>query len=226
MKKIYVVEDDEDIRELVFYTLKSEFEVTGFSHPSDFWRAIRSEMPDLVLLDIMLPGEDGISILNGLKSDNRTRALPVIMLTAKTGEFDRVKGLDLGADDYITKPFSILELTSRIKAVLRRSAAAEGPVELIEIGLVALYPEKRTVTVCGETASLTYKEFELLRLFMENQGTVLSRDKIMLQIWGTDFEGETRTVDMHVKTLRHKLGDGGDIIKTVRGVGYKAESGD
>jgi len=221
MPKIYIVEDDEDIRELVLYALKSQFLVIGFSCPPDFWQALNTELPDLVLLDIMLPDEDGISILNRLKAGDRTRNLPVIMLTAKTAELDRVKGLDLGADDYITKPFSVLELMSRIKAVLRRSTPPEDATKTIRIDPVTLYVDKRTVFVGNAEVSLTYKEFELLHLLMESHGEVVSRDKIMTQIWGTNFEGETRTVDMHIKTMRQKLG-GGDIIKTVRGVGYKA----
>jgi len=221
MQRIYILEDDENIRELVLYALKSEFSTAGFSCPADFWQAVKIEIPDLLLLDIMLPEEDGISILKHLKSSSRTKSLPVIMLTAKTGEYDRVKGLDIGADDYISKPFSVLELVSRVKAVLRRSAPPDDSTEQIKIGPVTLYPTKRTVTVKDENISLTYKEFELLQYLMDNRGAVLSRDKIMSQVWGTNFEIETRTVDMHIKTLRQKLGSTGDIIKTIRGVGYE-----
>ena len=222
MRKIYIVEDDDDIRELVMYALKPQYDVEGFSRSSNFLQAIKAELPSLVLLDIMLPEEDGISILNRLKSGSKTKMIPVIILTAKVSEYDRVKGLDLGADDYITKPFSVLELVSRIRAVLRRSASVEEPTKIITIGSVSLDPDKRVVTVNGFNVTLTYKEFELLRLLMENRGFVFSRDKIMSQIWETDFEGETRTVDMHIKTLRQKLGSGCDIVKTVRGIGYKA----
>jgi len=222
MQRVYILEDDENIRELVLYALKSEFSASGFSCPADFWQAVKSGLPDLLLLDIMLPGEDGISILRQLKSGSRTKAFPVIMLTAKTGEYDRVNGLDLGADDYITKPFSVLELVSRVKAVLRRSAPPGESAEQIKIGPVTLHISKRAVTVNDRNIPLTYKEFELLQRLMENRDAVLSRDKIMSQVWGTDFEGETRTVDMHIKTLRQKLGSDGDIIKTIRGVGYKA----
>ena len=181
----------------------------------------------MVLLDIMLPEEDGLSILNRLKYDIRSKTIPVIMLTAKASEFDRVNGLDLGADDYVTKPFSVLELLSRVKAVLRRSALADADADAgsIGVGTVTLYPEKHTVTVDDETIALTHKEFELLRFLMENKGMVFTRDKLMSQIWGTEFEGESRTVDMHIKTLRQKLKTGGNIIQTVRGVGYKTESG-
>jgi len=221
MQKIYILEDDENIRELVLYALKTEFSAAGFSCPADFWQAIKTEMPSLLLLDIMLPEEDGISILRQLKSSSRTKSLPIIMLTAKTGEYDRVKGLDSGADDYITKPFSVLELVSRVKAVLRRSAPPGDSTELLKIGPVTVYPDKHVVTVNDENISLTYKEFELLQYLMDNRSTVLSRDKIMSQVWRTNFEIETRTVDMHIKTLRQKLGPNGDIIKTVRGVGYK-----
>ena len=190
MQKIYIVEDDESIRELVLYALKSQFDAVGFSNPPDFWQSMKAVTPDLVLLYIMLPDEDGISILKRLKSGVRTKRLPVIMLTAKTNEYDRVNGLDLGADDYITKPFSVLELISRIKAVLRRSAMPEDAEKSIRTDNITLYPDKREVIAGNVSISLTYKEFELLQLLMENRGVVLSRDKIMAQIWGTDFEGE------------------------------------
>ncbi len=223
MTKVYIVEDDDNIRELVLYALKNECEAVGFESSEAFWAALREGLPDLVLLDIMLPGEDGIAILKALKTAGSTKHLPVIMLTAKTGELDRVKGLDAGADDYVTKPFSVLELMSRIRAVLRRTGAAEDGRTALRAGNVALFPERHAVEVDGEAVTLTYKEFELLRLLLENQGRVLTRDRIMSAVWGTGFEGETRTVDMHIKTLRKKLGTGGTIIGTVRGVGYKAE---
>ena len=221
MQRIFILEDDENIRELVLYALKPEFSAAGFSCPAEFWQAIKTEIPGLLLLDIMLPEENGISILKQLKSSSRTRSLPVILLTAKTDEYDRVKGLDTGADDYITKPFSVLELVSRVRAVLRRSAPTDDITERLKIGSVTMYPDRRVVTVNDENISLTYKEFELLQYLMDNRDTVLSRDRIMSQVWGTDIEIETRTVDMHIKTLRQKLGPGGDIIRTIRGVGYK-----
>ena len=186
-----------------------------------FRSALKKELPDLVLLDIMLPDEDGIIILKKLKISSQTKNLPAIMLTAKGSEYDRVKGLDLGADDYITKPFSVLELASRIKAVLRRSGQTDAKNTIFVFADVELNTEKHTVKVSGNTITLTYKEFELLQLLMENEDIVLNRDRIISAVWGTDFECETRTVDMHIKTLRKKLGTGGDIIKTVRGIGYK-----
>ena len=222
MPKIYIVEDDDNIRELVSYALKNDFTVRGFECFGDFYKALETEPPDLVLLDIMLPGEDGIAILKRLKTTNKTSTLPVIMLTAKGSEYDRVNGLDLGADDYITKPFSVLELVSRIKAVLRRTGQKDKESLVFVCDNVELNSEKHTVKVGGEIVELTYKEFELLKLLMENAGIVLSRDRIMSAAWENDFEYETRTVDMHIKTLRQKLGVGGKIIKTVRGIGYKA----
>ena len=221
MPKIYIVEDDDNIRELVLYALQTDFKVEGFNCASSFYKALKLEKPDLVLLDIMLPDEDGISILKKLRSSSKTNTLPVIMLTAKGSEYDRVKGLDLGADDYITKPFSVLELASRIKAVLRRMSKQYDNKTVFIFGEVELDTEKHTVKVAGEMIVLTYKEFELLQLLMENVDVVLNRDRIMSAIWGTDFEFETRTVDMHVKTLRKKLGSSGEIIKTIRGIGYK-----
>lgn len=196
---IFCVEDDDSIRELICYALKSGgYQAQGFSSSAALWHRMATEKPDLLVLDIMLPGEDGLHILQRLKEDASTRSVPVIMLTAKTSELDKVAGLDAGADDYITKPFSVLELLSRIRAVLRR-----------------------TVTSDGNPVELTYKEFELLCYMMRNCDIVLSRTRLMENVWGFDFEGESRTVDMHIKTLRQKLGAGGSIIKTVRGVGYK-----
>jgi Response regulators consisting of a CheY-like receiver domain and a winged-helix DNA-binding domain len=222
MPKIYIVEDDDNIRDLVLYAMKNvDFTVQGFSGSKDFYKAVEESLPDLVLLDIMLPNEDGLSILNRLKSGGKTKQLPIIMLTAKSSEYDRVKGLDLGADDYITKPFSVLELISRIRAVLRRTEQKDSKAELFTCDNVELNPQKHTVKVDNEIVVLTYKEFELLQFLMGNADLVLSRDRIMSAVWGTDFEYETRTVDMHIKTLRKKLGTGGEIIKTVRGVGYK-----
>ena len=222
MPKIYIIEDDDNIRELVMYALdSSNFKSVGFENPSDFWKTLKNEIPDLVLLDIMLPNEDGITILKKLKNDSATKELPVIMLTAKGSEYDRVKGLDLGADDYITKPFSVLELISRIKAVLRRSSGIENN-NTITIGAVTICLDKRNVVSEGETIVLTFKEFELLHYLMQNKDIVLDRERILEKIWGFDFEGESRTVDVHVKTLRQKLKNGGEIIKTIRNVGYKA----
>lgn len=220
MPIIYVVEDDDNIRDLILYALKDRFTPEGFAAPSAFWARMKTASPDLVLLDIMLPEEDGLSILKALRLDRKTKNLPVILLTAKTDEYDRVKGLDFGADDYVTKPFSVLELISRMNAVLRRSGFHESG--LLTIKNVTLNPVKRAVTVDGVETALTYKEFELLRQLMENHGIVLTREQLLTQIWGMDFEGETRTVDMHIKTLRQKLGAGGGIIQTVRSVGYKA----
>jgi len=222
MPQIYIVEDDDNIRELVMYALEtSGFVVRGFARSKDFDKVLEKELPALVLLDIMLPDEDGLFILKRLKKGSKTKHLPVIMLTAKGSEYDRVKGLDLGADDYITKPFSVLELASRIRAVLRRTGERERKQVLFTCKEVELNTQTRTVKVSEEKVSLTYKEFEMLHILMENAECVLSRDSLMSIVWGTDFEGETRTVDMHIKTLRKKLGVGGAIIKTVRGVGYK-----
>jgi two-component system alkaline phosphatase synthesis response regulator PhoP len=221
LRKVYIVEDDDSIRELVLYALRNDFEAAGFAGGAEFFRALKVSKPDLVLLDIMLPGEDGLSILKRLRSGAGTAGLPVIMLTAKGGEYDRVKGLELGADDYVVKPFSVLELAARVKALIRRSGAREGDGG-VTVGSVAVSPERRLVLVGGEEVALTHKEFELLYFLCKNSGLVFSRDRLLERIWGVDFEGETRTVDMHVKTLRQKLGAGGGIIKTVRGVGYKA----
>ena len=217
---IYCVEDDDSIRELICYALKSGgYQAEGFAESGDFWRRMEENTPRLVLLDIMLPGEDGMQLLNKMKNDAAQRNVPVIMLTAKTTELDKVAGLDAGADDYITKPFSVLELLSRVRAVLRRSQPTGA--ETLSCGEVTMDPLRRTVTSCGHPVELTYKEFELLCYMMRNCDIVLSRTRLMENVWGFDFEGESRTVDMHIKTLRQKLGAGGSIIKTVRGVGYK-----
>ena len=217
---IYCVEDDDNIRELICYALKSGgYQAEGFAESGDFWRRMEENTPRLVLLDIMLPGEDGMQLLHKMKNDAAQRNVPVIMLTAKTTELDKVAGLDAGADDYITKPFSVLELLSRVRAVLRRSQPTGA--ETLSCGEVTMDPLRRTVTSCGHPVELTYKEFELLCYMMRNCDIVLSRSRLMENVWGFDFEGESRTVDMHIKTLRQKLGAGGSIIKTVRGVGYK-----
>ena len=220
MKKIFYVEDDENIRDLVIYALKSSgFESSGFEDSRAFFDAVKEEPPDLLLLDVMLPDEDGIAILKKLRQDSQLKNLPVIMLTAKGTELDRVTGLDLGADDYITKPFSVLELVSRVKAVLRRVSQPKDAQ--LAWGDIVLNVDRHRVTVAGDDVALTYKEFELLHYLLKNSGIVLTREKIIEAIWGFDFEGESRTVDMHIKTLRQKLGESGRQIATVRGVGYR-----
>ena len=216
---IYVLEDDESIRELIIYTLNGQsMEARGFAAPSEFWAAMSEKTPSLVLLDIMLPEEDGFSILQKLRAAPATKRLPIIMLTAKGSEYDIVRGLDIGADDYIPKPFRMMELLSRIRAVLRRCAPLK---TRLSMGEVVLDNEAHTVTVKGKPVELTYKEFELLHCLMESPGKVFTRDMLLERIWGYDFGGETRTVDVHVRTLRQKL-EGADIVKTVRGVGYSA----
>lgn len=222
---IYLVEDDNSIRELVIYTLHSTgFEAEGFSCAKEFWRRIETKKPKLILLDIMLPDEDGLQILKKLKHDSQNKKIPVIMLTAKGTEYDKVLGLDSGADDYIPKPFGMMELVSRIKAVLRRTEPVKEE-EYLEAGIVTVDINKHLVLVEQEEASLTLKEFELLCYLMQNKGFVLSRDKILSRIWGYDIEVETRTVDVHIRTLRQKLGKGGAMIETVRGVGYRIGGG-
>lgn len=222
---IFLVEDDESIRELVLYALGSAgFDAQGFESGKDFFAVLERQTPDLVLLDIMLPGEDGLALLSRLKSTAATEHLPVIMLTAKTSEYDKVKGLDLGADDYISKPFGVMELISRVRAVLRRVSPGGQTDEItLAAGGVRLDEQRRTVTADGNDVSLTFKEFELLSYLLKNLGIVLSREKIMERVWGFDYEGESRTVDMHIKSLRQKLGGCAGMIQTVRGVGYKAE---
>mgnify|MGYP000894629569 CR=1 FL=1 len=222
-KMIYVLEDDNSIREFVVYTLcHMELEAKGFERPSEFWAGMEETLPSLILLDIMLPGEDGMELLRKLKASKKTKDIPVIMVTAKGAEYDKVKGLDAGADDYVTKPFGMMELISRIKAVLRRSAKGSVSSEdTFEIGEIRLDPKKHEVTVHGEVVNLTLKEYELLKRLMKNSNIVLTRDQLLEDIWGYDFDGETRTVDVHVRTLRQKLGDAGEQIETVRGVGYR-----
>lgn len=217
---IYCVEDDGNIRELVVYTLNSTgMEAKGFEDGKAFRKALASEMPELILLDIMLPGEDGMHILKKLKTDKKTEHIPVIMLTAKSAEYDKVFGLDAGADDYVTKPFGMMELVSRIKAVLRRTKkeTAEG----YAFGELELNLKKHEVKVSGKEIVLTYKEFELLSKLVQNPNIVLTRDRLLEEIWGYEYEVETRTVDVHVRTLRQKLGTAGEMIQTVRGVGYR-----
>lgn len=218
---IYLLEDDDSIRKLVIYALESQgFTAAGFAVPSAFWKAMGRELPELILLDIMLPGEDGYNILKRLKSDTRTRDIPVIMVTAKEAEFDKVKGLEGGADDYITKPFGMMEFIARVKAVLRRCARQSEERELHCKGL-RVNVSRHEVSYQGEVKELTRKEFELLEYLMENKGLVMSRNQILCHVWGYDFDGETRTVDVHVRTLRQKLGEAGNLIETVRGVGYR-----
>ncbi|PNV62271.1 DNA-binding response regulator [Clostridium sp. chh4-2] len=220
---IYLVEDDNSIRELVIYTLQSTgLEAAGFACGKDFWGGMKAELPSLILLDIMLPDEDGLTILKKIRNTVETAKIPVIMLTAKGTEYDKVVGLDSGADDYIPKPFGMMELVSRVKAVLRRTEP-EQKTRLYEIGPIKVNVIRHTVHVNGEPVNLTYKEFELLCYLMENEGIVLSRDQLLSKIWGYDFDGETRTVDVHIRTLRQKLGIGGNYIETIRGVGYKIE---
>ena len=219
---IYLVEDDDSIRELVLYTLHTTgFEAEGFRNAADFWQALEKELPQLVLLDIMLPDEDGLHILRRLRAGAETADLPVMMLTAKSSEYDRVVGLDSGADDYMPKPFGMMELVSRVRALLRRAAKPAAEDKLFTAGSLAVDVKRRAVTVDGEPVILTYKEFELLCYLLENRGVVLSRDQILTKIWDYNYSGETRTVDVHIRTLRQKLGDAGALIETVRGVGYR-----
>lgn len=223
MSLIYIVEDDVNIREIEQYALKnSGFEIREFDNGKDFYAALNERTPSLILLDIMLPGEDGLEILSKIRKLPSAAKLPVIMVTAKTTEIDKVRGLDMGADDYISKPFGVMELISRVKALLRR-AEDEPKDSLLSCGIVTMDVKRHAVLVKGGVCELTFKEFELLKYLMINEGIVLSRDKIMNQVWGFEYEGESRTVDMHIKTLRHKLGEGGHIIRTVRNVGYVVE---
>ena len=220
---IYCVEDNTEIRELVVYTLQmTGFTSRGFVDGKDFFAAIKEELPELVLLDIMLPGEDGLQILKKLRASETTRAIPVIMLTAKTTEYDKVIGLDSGADDYLTKPFGMMELIARIKAVLRRASVAEESDE-ITIGPLVVYRDEHRVFNNGVEVALTPKEFSLLLYLIENRGIVLTRERLLSEVWGFDYYGETRTVDAHIRSLRMKLGEAGDLIETVRGIGYRIE---
>ena len=224
MALIYIVEDDVNIREIETFSLKnSGYTVMDFECAKDFYHKLSDKVPDLILLDIMLPDEDGLEILRKLRKNPETRKVPIIMVTAKTTEIDKVKGLDSGADDYLTKPFGVMELISRVKALLRRSM--KGLKErVITIGEISLDVERRKVTVAGERCELTYKEYELLKLLMNNAGIVTPREEILSKVWETDFEGESRTIDMHIKTLRQKLGSSANRIKTVRNVGYLFET--
>ena len=223
---IFIVEDDENIREMEGYAIKnSGYDVMGFADGSSMMRALDAVLPRLILLDIMLPGDDGLTLLRKLREDERTKKIPIMMVTAKTTELDKVRGLDMGADDYLAKPFGIMELVSRVKALLRRSSAdGEKPSadrNCYEFGAIRMDDSSRRVTSAGVETDLTYKEYELLKFLLVNQNIVMSRDRILSEVWGFDYEGESRTVDMHIKTLRQKLGEAGSAIKTVRSVGYK-----
>lgn len=219
---IYCVEDERNIRELIVYTLKSSgYEAEGFESGTDFFRQIKVMLPDLILLDVMLPKEDGLEILKKIKSAEATRKIPVIMVTAKSAEYDKVMGLNFGADDYISKPFGMMEFIARIRAVLRRSEGNTSKQNLLESEGLRIDLKQHQVFIDETKITLTLKEFELLRHLMENKGLVLTRDQLLNSIWGYDFDGETRTVDVHIRTLRQKLGECGNMIETVRGVGYR-----
>lgn len=221
---IFCVEDDAGIRDLMIYTLNaSGFRAVGFENSREFYAALADTVPELIMLDIMLPGEDGISILKRLKADARTADIPVIMATAKGNEYDKVIGLDLGADDYLAKPFGMMEMASRVRAVLRRSGRAAEKQQLIRVGGLEMNLGEHIVTADGIRVQLTLKEFELLHTFMTNPGRAFTREQLLSSVWSEDFLGETRTVDVHVGTLRQKLGSCGKYIRTVRGVGYKLE---
>ncbi len=217
---IYLLEDDDNIRKLVCYALSKEgFEVQGHSSPKEFWQELNTELPELVLLDIMLPEEDGLSILNKLKGNAATAHIPVIMLTAKGSEFDKVTGLDMGADDYVAKPFGTMELISRIRAVLRRSQKTQDD-RTYTIGGLYVNPAKHIITVSGEAVSLSYKEYLLLMVLLEAEGNVVERDRLLTSVWG-EYYTESRTLDVHIRKLRVKLGDAGKLIQTIKGIGYK-----
>ena len=220
MALIYIVEDDENIREIEMFALKNAgYEVQGFETAGTFYKKIKEKVPGLILLDIMLPDEDGLAIVKKLRLNSETRKVPIILVTAKTTELDKVKGLDQGADDYLTKPFGVMELISTVKALIRRSKGMDDE-KLLRFGPVFMDDEKRQVFVNDKLCELTFKEYELLKLLMLNAGIVAPRDMILDRVWGTDFEGESRTLDMHIKTLRQKMGTAGSLIRTVRNVGY------
>ena len=224
MALIYILEDDRNIREIEEIALKNaEYQVLSFETAAAFEEGVRERVPDLLLLDLMLPDADGLELVKQLRKNVLTKRLPIIMVTAKTAEIDKVQGLDSGADDYLTKPFSVMELISRVKALLRRSMKGMDE-RTISIGEIFVDTERREVTVAGELCELTFKEYELLKLLMRNAGVVTSREEILGKVWETDFEGESRTIDMHIKTLRRKLGESANHIKTVRNVGYLFEA--
>ena len=221
---IWCVEDDASIRDIEVYALRSTgFEATGFEDGTSFWQALQNEVPELVVLDVMLPGLDGIELLRRMRASDTFSQIPVVMATAKGAEYDKIQGLDLGADYYLTKPFGVMELVSCVKAVLRRCAPQKTP-QLLIAGALTLDPERHIVMADGARVELTLKEFELLRLLLLHPGVAFTREKLMERVWGTDYLGETRTVDMHVRTLRQKLGACGEMIETVRGVGYRLEA--
>lgn len=223
MALVYVVEDDVNICEIEGFSLKnSGYQVEEFECAKKFWERINQKLPDIILMDVMLPDEDGLTIVKKLRQRSDTRRIPVLMVTAKTSELDRVKGLDIGADDYLVKPFGVMELISRVKALLRRTINLND-TKIYTLGNIQMDDEKRRVLVDAESVDLTFKEYELLKYFMSNVGIVLQRENIMVRVWGTDYEGESRTLDMHIKTLRKKLGESGNRIKTVRNVGYRME---
>lgn len=218
---IWCVDDDSTIRDIEVYTLtQTGFDAKGFADGISMLEALKSEKPELIVLDIMLPGRDGVDVLKEIRNNPETRKIPVIMATAKGTEMDKIQGLDTGADDYLVKPFGVMEMVSRIKAVLRRCEPDEKE-EVLSVGEITLSDKKHLVTVSGEKVVLTFKEFEILKLFMSNPGIVFSRDKLLSVVWGVDYLGESRTVDAHIKTLRQKLGDAGSCIETVIGVGYR-----
>ena len=221
---IWCVEDDSSIRDIEVYALSSTgFEARGFEDGDSFWHALQSEKPDLVVLDVMLPGKDGVTLLKLMKSSEEFREIPVIMATAKGSEYDKIQSLDLGADDYLVKPFGIMEMVSRVKAVLRRCKPVK-ETKLLKLDGLVLNPEEHTVTVDGERLVLTYKEYELLHLFLSQPGIAFTREQLLSSVWNTEYLGETRTVDMHIRTLRQKLGNYGNLIETVRNVGYRLEA--
>ena len=221
---IWCVEDDSSIRDIEVYALSSTgFEARGFADGDSFWHALQSEKPDLVVLDVMLPGKDGVTLLKLMKASEEFREIPVIMATAKGSEYDKIQSLDLGADDYLVKPFGIMEMVSRVKAVLRRCKPVK-ETKLLKLDGLVLNPEEHTVTVDGERIVLTYKEYELLHLFLSQPGIAFTREQLLSSVWNTEYLGETRTVDMHIRTLRQKLGEYGNLIETVRNVGYRLEA--
>ena len=221
---MWCVEDDSSIRDIEVYALTSTgFEARGFEDGDSFWNALQSEKPDLVVLDVMLPGKDGVTLLKIMKGSQEFSQIPVIMATAKGSEYDKIQSLDLGADDYLVKPFGLMEMVSRVKAVLRRCKPVK-ETKLLKLDGLVLNPDEHTVTVDGERVVLTYKEYELLHLFLSQPGTAFTREQLLSSVWNTDYMGETRTVDMHIRTLRQKLGKYGHIIETVRNVGYRLEA--
>ena len=220
---IWCVEDDSSIRDIEVYALASTgFEARGFEDGDSFWNALQSEKPDLVVLDVMLPGKDGVTLLKLMKGADEFRDIPVIMATAKGSEYDKIQSLDLGADDYLVKPFGIMEMVSRVKAVLRRCKPVKD-TKLLKLEGLVLNPDEHTVTMDGERVVLTYKEYELLHLFLSQPGIAFTREQLLSSVWNAEYLGETRTVDMHIRTLRQKLGEYGHIIETVRNVGYRLE---